>query len=272
MQPVVINHEICNHDGICAEVCPRKLIDFSTKKPRLVDGIEAMCIRCGHCMAVCPAAAISVAGVHPDHCEPVDEKQWASDGQLDHLMRSRRSIRAYRNRPVERKKIERILDVCRFAPTGSNAQQVNWIIIDDQTRIRELGQLTVDWMKQAIASNAPISRNAPLAVIVEGWEKGEDRLFRSAPLLLITHAPEISSMPRENCIIAMTYFDLAAFSLGLGTCWIGLFMIAAANCPPLQRFLGIPGGHGLYGAMVAGYPRFAYSRIPARKESQVKWQ
>ena len=131
--------------------------------------------------------------------------------------------------------------------------------------------MTINWMKEVIASNDPISKNAPLSVIVEGWEKGEDRLFRGAPLVLMTHAPKLSSMPRENCVIAMTYFDLVSFSMGLGTCWIGLFMLAAAHHPPLQHLLGIPDGHRLYGAMVAGYPKFKYQRIPARKQTKAVW-
>lgn len=271
MSPVIIDHEKCNNDGICSEVCPRKLIDFSTDQPLPVAAIEALCIRCGHCMAVCPSAAISVDGVNPEDCQAVDKNRRATDHQLDHLMRSRRSIRVYQDRPVERELIHRILDSCRYAPTGSNAQQVNWIFTDEQTKIRELGQLAIDWMKQAIASNDPLSTRLPLTGIVEGWGKGEDRLFRGAPLVLMTHSPEMGSLPLESCVIAMTYFDLVASSMGLGACWIGLFMAAAARHPPIRRFLGIPGDHGLYGAMVMGYPRFRYPRIPARKQPKLTW-
>jgi nitroreductase/NAD-dependent dihydropyrimidine dehydrogenase PreA subunit len=271
MQPVIINHEICNQDGICSDVCPRKLIDCSTGVPVPVAGIEDLCIRCGHCMAVCPSAAISVDGVNPEDCQAVDKNRRATDHQLDHLMKSRRSIRIYQDRPVEREMIQHILDTCRYAPTGSNAQQVNWIFTDDQTKIRELGQLTIDWMKLAIATNDPLSTRLPLAGIVGGWEKGEDRLFRGAPLVLMTHSPEMGSLPLESCVIAMTYFDLVASSMGLGTCWIGLFMVAATQHPPIRRFLGIPSDHRLYGTMVAGYPKYKYQRIPARKQPSVAW-
>lgn len=271
MQPVIINHEICNQDGICADVCPRKLIDFSTKTPRPVVGIETECIRCGHCMAVCPTAAISVAGINPQECEPVDKKLHASTAQLTHTLKSRRSIRVYQDRPVERETIEKILDVCRFAPTGSNAQQVNWIITDDQTKIRTLGNLTIDWMKQAIASKHPMSERLPLANFVDAWENGDDRIFRGAPLLLMAHSPEMGSLPLESCVIAMTYFDLVAFSLGLGTCWIGVFMAAADEHPPIRQFLGIPDDHRLFGTMVAGYPKYRYQRLPARNDANVAW-
>ena len=113
------DHEICNQDGICADVCPRKLIDFSTKKPTPVAAIETLCIRCGHCMAVCPTAAISVAGINPLDCELIDKKRYSTAVQLGHLLKSRRSFRVYQDRPVKRETILQILDVCRYPPQAA---------------------------------------------------------------------------------------------------------------------------------------------------------
>lgn len=271
MGPVVIDHDLCNKDGICSEVCPRKLIEMMEGQPVPVDGIEGLCIRCGHCLSACPKGAISVDGSTPGDCEKIDKERQAAYDQLDHLMKSRRSIRRYKQKPVERRIIQKIMDTCRYAPTGSNAQQVKWIIAGDQDKIGELAQLTIDWMKEAIRSNHPLSARLPLASVVEGWDKGEDRIFRGAPLVLMTHSPEAGSLPLESCVIAMTYFDLVASSLGLGTCWVGLFMVAAAQHPPIRRALGIPADHMLYGTMIAGYPKFAYQRIPGRNQPQVVW-
>ena len=43
-------------------------------------------------------------------------------------MRSRRSVRRYLPRPVERPLLTGLLDTCRYAPTGSNRQQVAWAV------------------------------------------------------------------------------------------------------------------------------------------------
>lgn len=271
MEPVIIDYEICNKDGLCSEVCPRKLIEIHEDRPVPVIGIENLCIHCGHCLSVCPKGAISVNGSRPDDCKKIDEKQQATYGQLDQLMRSRRSIRLYKQKPVERGIIQKIMDTCRYSPTGSNAQQVKWIIADDQDKIGELAQLTIDWMKEAIRSSHPLSATLPLASVVDGWDKGEDRIFRGAPMVLMTHSPRLGSLPLESCVIAMTYFDLVAASLGLGTCWVGLFMVAATQHPPIRRALGLPTDHMIYGTMIAGYPKFAYQRIPDRNQPQVAW-
>jgi nitroreductase/NAD-dependent dihydropyrimidine dehydrogenase PreA subunit len=271
VEPVIIDYDICNKDGICSDVCPRKLIMMKEGLPVPIDGIENYCIRCGHCLAVCPKGAISVYGSKPANGLEMDKIQRATHGQLDHLMKSRRSIRVYKQKPVERRIIQKIMDTCRYSPTGSNAQQVDWIIATDKDKIKNLAQLTIDWMKKAVAAKHPLSTKLPMSSSIDSWERGEDPIFRGAPLVLMSHSPELGSLPLESCVIAMTYFDLVAASLGLGACWIGLFMVAASEHPPIRRALGIPTGHRLYGTMIVGYPKYKYHRIPDRNQSQVVW-
>ena len=273
MNPVVIDYEKCNKDGICADVCPRKLIgiDGQTSEPFPKAEAEALCIGCGHCLAVCPSGAISVRGNRPDDCSPMDRKLWPAFAQLDHLFKSRRSIRIYRDKPVARETIEQLLDTSRYAPSGSNMQPVHWIVVTGRERLSDLGQMVIDWMKQAVASKHPLAHRLPLASVIEGWENGEDRIFRGAPAVVITHAPEVGSLPLESCVIALTYFDLAAASMGLGTCWIGFLMLAANFHLPLKAALGIPQDHKLFGAMIVGYPEYSYQRIPPRNQTKVVW-
>ena len=54
-----VDQDKCNRDGICAAECPLKIIDMkSTGIPAPVNGADALCINCGHCVAVCPTGAI----------------------------------------------------------------------------------------------------------------------------------------------------------------------------------------------------------------------
>ena len=271
MDPVVIDYDLCNEDGICAAVCPRKLIAIEESRPVTVAKIAELCIRCGHCLAVCPTGAVAVDGVSADACARIAKKHWPNDVQLDHLMRSRQSIRVYKDKGVDRDILAQIFDTCRYAPSGSNLQPVNWIVVDQQEKIRALAQLAIDWMKQVIDSQHELATKLPLSSVVQAWQNGEDRIFRGAPVVLITHAPRVGSLPLESCVIAMTYFDLMAATKGLGSCWVGFLMLAAAHHPPIRQALGIPDEHLLYGAMVVGYPKYAYKRIPARKPPQVAW-
>ena len=67
-------------------------------------------------------------------------------------------------------------------------------------------------------------------------------------------------------------FELAAFALGLGTCWAGFFTMGAKNWPPLQDALQLPAGHDLCFAMMVGYPKMKYHLLPERKAPQIIWR
>lgn len=271
MKPIKVNYDKCNADGICADVCPRKLIvvDDENSKPRPIPEAAELCINCGHCLASCPTSAISLNEIAPEDCPPINKGLWPDYNQLDHLFKSRRSIRVYKNKPVDRKIIDMLLETCRFAPSGSNAQPVNWIIATGSRRLKDLSQLVIDWMNHAVETKQPVAERLHLDIVVKSWNRGEDRIFRGAPMVIMTHALETGSLPQESCVIAMTYLDLAAASMGLGTCWVGYLMLAATQYVPLKKALGIPRDHRVYGAMVLGYPKYTYHRIPPRNQPKV---
>lgn len=273
MEPVIFDYDKCNNDGICAHVCPRKLIalDAETSRPESIPEAAELCINCGHCLAVCPTSAIALKGVNPEDCRRISKKQLPNFEQVDLLMRSRRSIRVYKDKPLDREIIEQLLDTCRYAPSGSNSQPVHWIVASGRERLDVLAQMVIDWMQQEVDAKSPLAERMHLDVVVEGWKRGEDRIFRGGPAVMMTHAPEIGSLPSENCAIAMTFLDLAAAVLGLGTCWVGYLMLAAAQHPPISEALGIPQGHRFYGAMIVGYPKYAYQRIPQRNQPNLTW-
>ena len=273
MEPVIFDYDKCNNDGICAHVCPRKLIalDAETSRPESIPEAAELCINCGHCLAVCPTSAIALKGVNPEDCRRISKKQLPNFEQVDLLMRSRRSIRVYKDKPLDREIIEQLLDTCRYAPSGSNSQPVHWIVASGRERLDVLAQMVIDWMQQEVDAKSPLAERMHLDVVVEGWKRGEDRIFRGGPAVMMTHAPEIGSLPSENCAIAMTFLDLAAAVLRLGTCWVGYLMLAAAQHPPISEALGIPQGHRFYGAMIVGYPKYAYQRIPQRNQPNLTW-
>ena len=75
----------------------------------------------------------------------------------------------------------------------------------------------------------------------------------------------------EDCALALSYLDLYAPSLGLGACWGGFFYSATNSYPPLFKALGLPADHKAYGAMMVGYPKFKYHRLPLRNATEVTW-
>ncbi len=99
-----VDPEKCNRDGICIEVCPAGIIEFKEKDacPTLIDGGELFCINCGHCVAVCPHGAMSHKIMKSVDCPPVKKELFLTPEQVEQFLRYRRSIRAYKDKTVEK--------------------------------------------------------------------------------------------------------------------------------------------------------------------------
>jgi len=271
MSLFTIDEKLCARDGICVAECPAFVIEMKTKEsfPTVTDGGEVRCINCGHCVAVCPHGAISLVRMSVDLCPPINDELMLDENQMEQFLRSRRSIRTYKAQDVDAETLTRLIDIARYAPTGSNSQQVHWLIVPTRDKVVQLTALAVDWMRNAIQEKNPIAEAYQMAGIVRAWDNGIDIISRGAPALVIAHGPEAYPVMTIDSAIALSYLDLAAPSLGLGSCWAGFFMIAAGYWPPLAKALNLPDGHKSFGAMMVGYPKFRYQRLPTRNEAKV---
>jgi len=81
------------------------------------------------------------------------------EDQAVQFLRSRRSIRAYKDTPVEKEKIERLIEIGRYGPYGSNTQLVEWLVFNDKAKIKTLAGIAVDWMRHVLNEN---QQSAPL--------------------------------------------------------------------------------------------------------------
>lgn len=263
----------CKRDGICVAECPVRIIEMKDKEsvPTPVEGAEQSCISCGHCVAVCPHAAISLAVMKPEDCPPVYKRMALGRERVEHFLRSRRSIRTYKNKEIERDSLMDLIDIAHHAPTGSNSQQVGWLVINSRDRVRALSGIAAEWMRHLIREKNPIAEKYRMEGIVRAWDMGVDLICRGAPGLVVTHAPKEYTVAQVDCTIALTFLSLAAPSFNLGTCWAGFFTIAASHWPPLKQALSLPEGHECFGAMMIGYPKYTYHRLPLRKEAHIMW-
>lgn len=221
-----------------------------------------LCIACGHCVAACPTGALSLGAMSPAECLPVRRELDIGADALEQFLKSRRSCRNYKSQIVPRETLTRLLDTTRWAPSAKNEQPVHWMVIESPPEVHKLAGLTVEWLRE--------TRNYP--GIVSAWEQGHDMVLRKAPHLVIASAHPDNSKPDVDCAIALTYLDLAANALGLGTCWAGILMNAAKEHRPLIDALNLPEHHKVYGAMMLGLPAYSYFRIPQRQVAKVVWR
>ncbi|MBA4394150.1 MAG: ferridoxin, partial [Desulfobacca sp.] len=149
---------------------------------------------------------------------------------------------------------------------------VHWLVIEDPQEVSRLAGLVADWMRYLVNQGAEFAITLHMDRVVEAWDKGMDRILRSAPHLIIAHGLKTLAPVQGACTIALTYLDLAAASFGLGTCWAGYFNAAANFYPPLLETLALPPDHLPYGAMMIGYPKYTYQRMPLRNAPKITWR
>lgn len=271
MTVFTVDQEKCNKDGICAAECPMKIIEIKDGLPVPVNGADMMCINCGHCVAVCPTAALTHRDLKPEDCLEVNKEWLLGPEQAEHFLRNRRSIRNYKSKPVDRPTLEKVINVASHAPTGHNFQPVTWQVIYERDEVKRLSGMVIDWMKYMIREQPDMAKMMHLDLVVAGWQFGMDTVSRDAPHLVLVNAKKSDVTAKDACVIAMTHLELALPSFGLGGCWNGFFNVAAMFWPPLQKELNLKEGYGNNGVMMVGFPKFRYPRMPKRNEAKITW-
>lgn len=259
MNLITVDTSACKRDGMCSEVCPTGCIETDAEGfPK--EAPDASCIACGHCVAVCPHGALANSMVVAGAYRPVPKKLPSGEA-VQGLLLSRRSVRAYKDRPVAAETLVDLLETARFAPTASNSQKVYWIACADPAKTRAVASLGAEWLRGSKYLNK----------LVDMWDQGQDVVMREAPAFAAAYSPVDYAWGAVDCSIALSYLELAAAAEGLGTCWAGLLTRAAQDHAPLAALLGIPAEHVVHGGLMLGYPKYRYRLIPPRNEARVTW-
>jgi len=276
MSIIEIDQKTCNKCGICADECPRRIITLPEGDyPQIPAAAETSCNACGHCVVVCPKGSLS----HRD--SPLETSPKIQDGlkvtpeQVEQLLKSRRSVRVFKNKPVPRELITRLIEVARYAPTAHNLQEVEWLVIDNKKELDRIEKLGIDWLQWIIKELPKMAASSNLEEKLERQKLHHDAFLRGAPVLIVTHASKDSPVSLTGAVDsanALSFLDLAATSTGLGTCWAGYVYIMANTFPPIREALGFPEDHAAYGCILLGYNKFKYHRIPVRKEPRIEWR
>ena len=162
---------------------------------------------------------------------------------LMEIIKARKSVRVYQDKPLPQDVIDTILEAGKHAPSARNLQPLVYKVITNRTLISRLS----DGIGRAMQRdpNAPPRRS----------------FFYDAPLLVILTAPKDNHFAVSDGALAAQNMMLCATSLGLGSCFIGLAMFLAED-PALLKELNIPDNMGIVAAVICGYP----AEDPAPKE------
>ena len=139
MAKIQVDPEKCIACGDCATACPAIFV-LEGEKIRTFD--EEHCTLCGHCLAFCPVDAISIQELDPGEFPDLPKDLRISPETLATFLRYRRSCRVFADKEVSRQALEKLIDMARYAPSGHNSQNFEFIVINNRQMVRTLAQRT----------------------------------------------------------------------------------------------------------------------------------
>lgn len=273
MTPFVVDTTLCRKDGICARVCPIQIIDAPVGEVPTMSAHKArVCLGCGQCMAFCPTGACTAPGLSLQDSHPLQRQFMPGPEQAEELVFSRRSIRTFKDKPVPREVLTRILEGARYAPTAKNTQQLRWVVLETREKTAKLAALVIDWLRALPEADPDAARSMHAESLVRTWESGYDVISRNAPQLALIVAPK-GHWAQADAAIAAAYFELLANAHKVGCCWGGYICFALGHpaAHALRAFVGVQEHEQAYAAQMIGFAQFTPRLRPPRKVLDVTW-
>jgi nitroreductase len=241
-------------------------------------------------VALCPEDAITHEKVDMRNFIEIKEPVTFETDKFMQFIRERRSHRVFKNKEVAREDLEKLIDACRYAPTGSNAQTVEIMVVRNDEKRQKLSDLTIDFFAEmggrmereleklkAEGGEPPEDLDMMERTIYYGnlmlmaRQVGYDAIFHSAPAVVIFHSPTSATTPKDDCVIASTTMGLAARTMGLETTYIGLFEMASRTYEPMIEELGLPPGNKVFSVLIVGYPKLTFLKTVDRTPVETTW-
>jgi ferredoxin len=288
-----VNHESCKRCGLCAEVCPNRIMikDSPDKISFRTDRLH-QCFRCGQCMAICPTKSMHIDGLS----YTINFFELPRDGSFErpffNMIATRRAIRNFKEKPVPRELLERVVEAISFAPPGFPPIKTEIAVVENTDIIRRALPHMIevyDFLVKAMGNpmiryfikrrvgrekfTTIVNHVVPLmkSRLPELKMGTEDTLTRDAPAMIVFHADRTAENYKEDIYIALTYGFPAAHASGLGGSAMDIIPPAIERNRVLRKMFSIPDSNEAVASMILGYPKYRYQRAIKRELKSVQW-
>lgn len=272
---IKIDQASCTKCGKCIRVCPSML--FSINDHVSVD--SQGCIGCGHCVATCPTGSITHSDFPESSIHKIDYSALPSPEQMLLISRTRRSNRAFSKQAIPQQMLDMILEAAHRAPTASNLQQVEFTVVTDPEKLRQISRFTIDTFASIVRklTNPLIKPILKLAMpsiynyvpsfnrLTQEYDKGNDMVLRGATAVIFIHTPTKSRFGAQDSNLAYQNGSLMAESLGVSQFYTGF--VCSAIKQSKKELLGIPGT--IHAGMALGMPSFRFENYIDKKPIKI---
>jgi len=167
---------------------------------------------------------------------------------LHELIISRRTIRQFQPRPIERRILERLVDAGRLAPSAANLQPLEFLVVDDPRR-RAAVFPCLKWAAYIHPHGDPRPGQEPQAYV-----------------FVLANTKIREKMYEYDVGAAVENIGLSALGEGLGSCWL-----MSIDRPRIQEILGVPDHLKIDSVVALGYPAET-SIVEEFKDSPRYWK
>lgn len=282
MVQIRINQDTCIRCKKCVRICPSALFTLNHEK-----GIEVCtdnCISCGHCVAICPTDSILHSDFPDSKIHPFDRNLLPGADQVELLIKSRRSNRAFSKEEIPEVLLQKIIEAAHRAPTATNAQEVKMVLVTNPHTLNDISRITIGTfmsivrmvenplVKLILKPLMPSSyRYLPVfKQLDEEFRKGNDGILRGAKAVLFFYTDKHERFGCQDANLAYQNASLMAEAAGVAQFYTG-FVCSAAGMDrkkKIQQLLGIEGK--IQAGIALGMPSFRFDKYIDKKDAVLK--
>lgn len=251
---IEVNNNLCIGCGLCKNDCPVNNIIIEDKKS-IIKTQE--CLKCGHCVAICPKYAIMMTGFDDEPIEFAKQPTVDSD-ELLMALKAKRSIRKFKDKEISKDIIEQIIQAGRFTPSAKNSQDVSYIVLEENKGKYE--KIAINMFRKINPIVGLFMKDAKEVTIDDNF------FFKKAPTVILVVAKN-----EVNGSLAASNMSLMAESFGLGVLYSGFFTEVVKYSKKLQKLLNLKSKGRVVATLVIGYPDVRYRRTTQKETADISY-
>lgn len=172
---------------------------------------------------------------------------------------TRRAVREYKPDNIPDQIIKELIMAGIFAPSALNEQPWRFVVIENRGLIKRCSDRAKKLWLESVKS--PVTDKD--RELIELVSNPEFNIFYDAPLLVLIFARPGTDSPEIGCALAAENMMLAARSLDIGSCWVGMGSVLGPD-RELMREIGVPEDYRLVSQLIFGYPVKKELEVPER--------